>query len=181
MPAKLISVVLLILEIGLVLFAAGCVARSEMMVPRSLEVTNKIPGSVRVDEVVGSRETGSFQLWTSQISSTAFTEAITASITKAKLFDSVVEANGADYILDVTILDYDQPLVGLDLNIKMKTQWQLTDAGKLTPVWSETFETTYKAKFSDALLPAEKSRKAYEGAIRLNIYEGIRRLSMADF
>ncbi|MFH1371361.1 MAG: hypothetical protein ABII09_08775 [Planctomycetota bacterium] len=73
---------------------------------------------------------------------------------------------------------YMHPLVGLDLNIKMKTQWQLTDARKLTPVWSETFETTYKAKFSDALLPAEKSRKAYEGAVRLNIYEGIRRLSL---
>jgi hypothetical protein len=167
-----------LLEGLLVLFSCGCSARSEMMVPRSFEVTNKIPGSIRVDEVVGSRETNSFQLWTSQISSTAFTEAIITSITRAKLFDSVVKGNNADYILDVTILDYNQPLVGLDLNIKMKTQWLLTDAKKLTPVWSETFETTYKAKFSDALLPAEKSRKAYEGAVRLNISEGIRRLSL---
>jgi hypothetical protein len=152
------------------------------MVPQSFEVKNKIPGTVKVDEVVGARETNSFQLWMSQISSTAFTEALIDSITEAELFDSVVDSDAdADYILDVTILDYGQPLFGLDLNIKMKTQWQLTDAIKLVPVWTETFETAYKAKFDSALLPAEKSRKAYEGAIRLNIHEGIRRLSLMKF
>ncbi len=172
-------VITLIFEAGLVLFACSCVARSEKMVPQSFEVRNKIAGSVKIDEVVGARQTNSFQMWMSQISSTAFTEALIESITEAGLFDSVVKSNAdADYFLDVTILDYDQPLFGLDLNIKMKTQWQLTDAKKFVPVWTETFETAYKAKFDSALLPAEKSRKAYEGAIRVNIREGIRRLAL---
>lgn len=148
-----------------------------MMVPARFELAKKIPGSVRIDEIVGTYETNSFQLWMSQISSVAFTEALTDSIAGAKLFDSVVRENNADYILDVTILYYDQPLVGLDLDITMKTKWELTDTKKLTPVWSDTFETTYKAKVGDALIPAEKSRKAYEGAVRTNIAEGIKRLS----
>jgi len=179
-PFKFAFVVSLLLEVLLVLFSGGCAARSKMMVPAGFEVAKKIPGAVRVDEVVGSRETGSFQLLMSQISSVAFTEAIIDSIAEAELFGAVVETNDADYILDVTILYYDQPLIGLDLDIKMKTKWDLTDAKKLTPVWSDTFETTYRAKLSDALLPAERSRKAYEGAVRTNIAEAIKRLSQAD-
>jgi len=162
-------------------FAGGCAARSKMMVPAGFEVGKRIPGSVKIDEVVGSHETNSFPLWMSQISSTAFTEALVDSVAKSGLFDSVVKTDDADYILDVTILYYDQPLVGLDLDIKMKTRWELTDTKKLIPVWSDTFEIAYKARVSDALLPAERSQKAYEGAVRATIAEGIKRLSQARF
>ena len=171
------SVILLLFEALFVLFSGGCTTRSAMMVPDSFNVAKKNPGSVKVNEVVGSYETGSFVLWMAQISSVSFTEAIADSVAKAGLFDSVVKTDNADYILDVTILYYDQPLIGLDLDIKMKTQWELTDAKKFTPVWSDTFETAYRAKFSDALLPAERSQKAYEGTVRTNIAEGIKRLS----
>jgi hypothetical protein len=163
-------------------FIPGCLTRSSRMVPEKFEVTKKIHGSVRVDEVVGSRETNSFQLWMSQVSGVAFTEALADSIAKANLFDAVVKTDSADYILDVTILSYDQPFgIGLDLDIKMKTKWELTGTKKFVPVWSDTFEIAYKARFSDALLPAEKSQKAYEGAIRAAIAEGIKRLSEARF
>jgi hypothetical protein len=59
----------------------------------------------------------------------------------------------------------------------MKTKWELTDSKKLAPIWSETFETTYRAKVSDALIAAERLQKANEGAVRTNIAEGIKRLS----
>jgi hypothetical protein len=169
----------ILLCIQLVLLAGGCAARSAMMVPAGFEVAKKIPGAVRVEEAVGGHETN--PLWTSQISSTAFTEALTNSIAKAGLFDSVLKQGNADYILNVTILSYDQPWVGLDLDIKMKTKWELTDAKKLIPVWSDTFETTYRAKASDALIAAERLQKANEGAVRTNIAEGINRLSEAKF
>jgi hypothetical protein len=165
----------LLLCILLASLSGGCAARSAMMIPSSFEVTKKIPGSVKVDEVVGGRETN--PLWTSQISSIAFTEAIVNSLGRAGLFDSVVNGGNADYILGVTILYYDQPWIGLDLDIKMKTKWELTDAKKHTPVWSDTFETTYRAKVSDAFVAAERLQKANEGAVRTNIAEGIRRLS----
>ncbi|MFZ0034048.1 MAG: LPS assembly lipoprotein LptE [Sedimentisphaerales bacterium] len=172
-------VIRILLGVLLVSLASGCAARSAMMVPARFEVAKKIPGSVRVEEAVGGRETN--PLWTSQISSTAFTEALTDSIARAGLFDSVLKQGNADYILNVTILRYDQPWIGLDLDIKMKTKWELTDAKKLTPVWSDTFETTYRAKVSDALVAAERLQKANEGAVRTNIAEGIKRLSQATF
>jgi hypothetical protein len=157
----------------------GCAARSAMMVPASFEVAKKIPGSVRVEEAVGGRETN--PLWSSQISSTAFSEALTNSLTKSGLFDTVLKQGDTTYILNVTILGYDQPWIGANFDIKMNTKWELTDAKKLVPVWSETFETTYKAKFSDALIGAERLQKANEGAVRTNIAEGIKRLSKATF
>ena len=172
-------VIRILLGVLLVSLAGGCAARSAMMVPTSFEVAKKIPGSVRVEEAVGGRETS--PLWTSQISSTAFAEAMTDSIARAGLFDSVLKQGNADYILNVTILSYDQPWVGLDFDIKMKTKWELTDAKKLIPVWSDTFETTYRAKASDALVAAERLQKANEGAARTNIAEGIKRLSEAKF
>ena len=181
MSGKCTFIYWLVLSFITLSLTAGCPTRSAMMVPEKFEVTKKIHGSVRVDEVVGSRETNSFQLWMSQISGVAFTEALADSIAKADLFDAVVKTDSADYILDVTILSYDQPLIGLDLDIKMNTKWELTDTKKLVPVWSDTFETAYKARFSDALLPAERSQKAYEGAVRAAIAEGIKRLSEARF
>jgi hypothetical protein len=63
----------------------------------------------------------------------------------------------------------------------MKTKWELTDTKKLVPVWTDTFETTYRAKATDAFVAAERLQKANEGAARTNIAEGIKRLSKATF
>ena len=172
-------IILTLLLVGFLLPVIGCAARAERMVPASFEVAKKIPGTVRVEDAVGGKETN--PLWTSQISSSAYTEALINSIAKAGLFDSVMKQGNADYILNVTILGYDQPWIGLDFDIKMKTKWELTDAKKLTPVWSDTFETTFRAKVSDALVAAERLQKANEGAVRTNIAEGVKRLSQATF
>ena len=158
-------------------FIAGCAARPEKMIPPDYISSAKLAGSVKITEVVGGHESTPFPLWTSYASSIDFTKAIAYSLARAGIFDSVVRSGNSDYILDVTILSCDQPLLGLDISITMKTNWQLTDAKKLYPVWSKTFETTFKAKVTEALIPAEKSRLAYEGAVRANITEGIKLLS----
>jgi len=93
------------------------------------------------------------------------------------LFDSVVSGDNADYILGVTILYYDQPWIGLDLDIKMKTKWELTDAKETYPCMVRYIETTYRAKVSDAFVAAETTPKGQRSAVRTNIAEGIRRLS----
>lgn len=172
-------VISILLGALLVAFLGGCAAKAARMVPASFEVAKKIPGSVKIDESIGGHETN--PLWTSQISNTAFVEALTNSMIKANLFDSVLKEGDADYILNVAILSYDQPWVGLNFDIKMKTKWELTDAKKLVPVWSDTFETTYRAKVTDAMIAAERLQKANEGAARTNIAEGIKRLSQASF
>ncbi len=160
------------------LFTCGCAARSNRMTPFDFEVVNKHPYTVSISESIGGRET--HPLWSSQISNMAFTDALNNALARSGIFQAVIKGGGADYILDITILDYDQPIIGINFDVCMKTKWELTDAKRLVPVWSESFETTYRAKLTDALLGPERLQKANEGSVRTNIKEGIKRLSTLD-
>ena len=175
---KIFTVVILIFCVGVFLLQGGCAARAYKMVPLDLEVANKHSYSVRVNDPVGGRETSIF--WTSQISNLAFSEAITEAIVKSKVFNTVIKGEGADYILDVTILHCDQPvpMISLDVDVKMETQWMLTDTKTFKPVWTDIFETTFRVKLTEAILPQERIQRANEGSAKANIAEGIRRLSM---
>jgi hypothetical protein len=156
------------------LFVVGCAARASKMIPASFDVEKKHPYSVKV-EVIGGKET--HPLWTSQISDTAFTEALGNAIVQSGVFTKVVKDEGADYLLDVTVLNYDQPAIGLDFDIKMETKWELSKAGEYKRIWTDTISTTYRSKLGDALVAAERLQKANEGAVRVNIEEAIKRLS----
>ncbi len=162
----------------LLLIASGCAAKASRMVPANIETVKKHPYTVSVNQSVGGRETN--PLWTSQISNEAYTQALTDAIAQSGIFRQVIKGDGADYLLDVTLLRYDQPVVGLDFDVSMKTKWELFDAKNLVPVWSDTFETTYRAKLGDAMIAAERLQKANEGSARKNIAEGIKRLSMLE-
>lgn len=172
---KVVVSVLILACFSVFLVTSGCAAQASRMVPTDFEVVKNHPFTVSVGESVGGRETN--PLWTSQVSNSAFTEALNNALAKSSVFQAVVKVGDADYRLDVTILAYDQPWIGIDIDIRMKTKWELTDAKTFVAVWSDTFETTYRAKLSDALVAAERLQKANEGAARANIREGIRRLS----
>lgn len=173
---KVLEVTILSISLIFLLVFGGCAAKSSRMVPTDFEVVNQHPYTVKVVESVGGRETN--PLWTSQISNSAYTEALTNALSQSGVFRAVIKGEGADYNLDVTILHYDQPVIGLDYDIRMKTKWELTDAKSFEMVWSDTFETTFRAVLTDALLGGERLQKANEGSARVNIKEGIKRLSM---
>ncbi len=173
---KIIMSVLVLASLSVFLLISGCAANASRMVPTDFEVVNKHHHTVSINESIGGRETN--PLWTSQVSNSAFTEALSNALAKSGVFQAVIKGDGADYLLDVTILDYDQPWIGIDIDIRMKTKWELADAKTLVPVWSDTFETTYRAKLSDVLIAAERLQKANEGSVRTNIKEGIRQLSL---
>ncbi len=166
--------VLLILY-GLILFVCGCAARVNKMIPANFDISNKIPYTVRVEGAVGGKETQLRQ--DSLISSSAFTQALTESILKAGVFKGVVRGEGADYLLNVVILDYNQPWLGIDFNINVETSWTLFKSGQANPIWSDTITTSYKTTLWKALFAAERLQKANEGAVRANIREGIKHLS----
>jgi hypothetical protein len=159
------------------MFFAGCAARANRMIPSSYDLKNKHPCTVKV-EVVGGRET--HPLWTSQISDSAFTEALSSAIVQSGVFVAVVNDEKADYLLDVTILHYDQPVIGpkigMGFDVNMVTRWELSKAGEYKRVWMDTVSTTYKTKLGEAIL-TERLQKANEGVVRTNIQEAIRRLS----
>jgi hypothetical protein len=159
------------------LFFAGCAARASRMIPSSYDLKNKYPYTVKV-EVVGGRET--HPLWTSQISDSAFTEALSSAIVQSGVFAAAVEDKKADYLLDVTILHYDQPVIGpkigMYFDVNIVTRWELSKAGEYKRVWMDTVSTAYKTKLGEAILEG-RLRKANEGVVRENIKEAIRRLS----
>lgn len=178
---KIAMSILVLLGLCVLLLINGCAAKASRMVPTDFEVVNQHLSTVTLSDSVGGKETN--PLWTSQISNTAFTEALSNSLVKSGLFQGVIKqgiinSSKADYILDVTILKYNQPWVGINFDISINTKWELTDTETLVPVWSETFESTYKAKLSEALIAAQRLQRGNEGAVRKNIREGIRRLSL---
>jgi len=174
--------VLVLASLSVVLLASGCAAKASKMVPRDFKVVNKHPYAVSVNESTGGVDAK--PLWNSQISNIAFTEALSRALAKSGVFQTVIKGGGVDYlgganyILDVTILEYDQPWHGANMIIGMKTKWELTDAKTLAPVWSNTFKTAYRAVLLESLFDDERIEKAHEGAVRTNIKEGVRRLSI---
>ena len=175
---KIIMSLLVLLGLCMFLLTNGCAAkaRASKMVPTDFEVMNKHHSTVTLSESVGGMDTN--PLWTSQISNSAFTEALSNALAKSGVFQGVIKDGDADYILDVTILKYQQPLAGIHFDVSINTKWELTNTKTLVPVWSDTFETTYRAKLSEALFASERLQKANEGSVRTNIKEGIRRLSL---
>lgn len=173
---KIIISIFTLTILSVYLLTSGCAARVSRMVPLDFEVVNKHPYTVSLGESIGGKETN--PLWTSQISNSAFTEALSNALAQSGVFQAVIKGGDTDYILDVTILDYTQPVLGLNIDIRMKTKWELADAKTLVPVWSETFETTFRAKLTDAYFYDERLQKANEGSVRTNIKDGIRRLSI---
>ena len=111
---------------------------------------------------------------------TAFTAALTNSVKRSGLFQTVTTGDGADYILDVAISDYDQPWNGSNMTVRMETTWQLTNAKTQDVVWSNTFPAAYRAVWKSSLTDTGRAQKAQEGAARVTIREGLRRLSRVD-
>lgn len=168
--------VLVLANLSVILLASGCAAKASSMVPKAFEVVNKHPYTVSINESTGGVDAK--PLWNSQISNTAFTTALSKALAKSGVFQTVTKGDGADYILDVTILNYDQPWHGANIDVRMETKWELTDAKTHAPVWSNTFATAYRAVWLSSLFDGERIEKAHERAARANIKEGIRRLSI---
>jgi len=173
---NIIVSVLVLAYLSVILLASGCAAQASKMVPRDFEVVNKHPYAVSINESTGGIDAK--PLWDSQISNSAYTEALSRALAKSGVFQTVTKGDGVDYILDVTILSYDQPWHGANINVRMETKWELTNAKTHTPVWSNTFATAYRAAWLSSLFDDERKEKAHEGAARTNIKEGIRRLSL---
>lgn len=178
---KIVVSILVLTSLCMALLISGCAARARCMEPEDLDMVfdgaNK-PYTVSINESSGG--IAPKPLWSSQISNTEFTVALTSSLKKSGVFQTVTTGDGADYILDVAILDYDQPWNGSNMTVRMETKWVLTDAKTGNLVWSNTFPTAYKAIWISSLTDTGRIQKAQEGAARNNIKEGIRRLSILE-
>ncbi len=156
---------------------SGCAtgAVSTKMVPPDYSIQTKQPYGVAV-QTSGGKETN--PAWVSQISSESFKEALVESISKSGAFRAIVQADQADYMLDVDIVDLDQPVWGgIDMTVTMKAKWKLTSMKDKAVVFQENITKPYTAAFGEAFVAAERLRLANEGAARENIKEGLKKLS----
>ena len=179
---KIMVSVLVLANLSVVLLANGCAAKACKMVPKDFELINKHPYAVSVNESTGGKDAK--PLWHSQVSNSAFTEALSRALAKSGVFQAVIKgggvdhSGGADYILDVTILGYDEPCQGANIDIRMETKWTLADAKTHNVVWSNTFKTSHRTPWGKSIFDGERIEQAQEAGVRANLKEGIRRLSL---
>ncbi len=156
-------------------FLGGCAspATSTGMIPVTFENATQHPKSASV-KVGGGSETSS--LGKSQIADADFAAALVESINKSKTFAKVIQGNGADYLLSVTIVSMDQPSFGLSFTVKMETVWTLTRADG-SAVWKESIKSEHTATTGDAFAGVTRLKLANEGAARNNIAMGLSKIA----
>ena len=118
--------------------------------------------NVQIGSVFGGEETN--PLWTSEISSANFSEAMRLSLTHNGLYSS----SGA-FSLDLSILEVEQPVVGIDMTVELEVLYSLKDHATGKEVHRSTIHSEYTAPFSSALYAPARLRKANEGAARESI------------
>ena len=145
--------------------ACSAPATFEGMVPTSFEPARSHARTVRVN-VTGGQET--VAVGRPQITNSAFTQALTQSVTKSGTFSRVVEGQSerSDYLLTVTLFSMDKLVFGR--TVRMEAGWTIrrTDAG--TVVWQESIISEH----TDANI-----KLATEGAARKNIVQGLVKIS----
>ena len=169
------------------LFTVGCSVDNSASAARMVPSTSDViwdgdkakPYVVSVNESTGGAKNPNPR-WTSQISNTEFTAALTESLKQSHVFQEVANDDSADYILNVAILDYDRPRYGSVIKVRMETTWTLIDAKTKKVVWQNTFPANYKAEWKSSIFDRGRIRNAHEGVVRADIREGIRRLSLLE-
>ena len=145
--------------------SCGTAATFEGMVPTSFETVNAHPQIVRVS-VTGGQE--SVALGRPQITDTAFTQALVASITKSRTFSQVTEdkSTAEDYLLTVTLFSMDKLVFGE--TVKLEAGWTLRRAATGVVVWRESIVSD--STHSDL-------KVATEAAARNNIAQALAKIS----
>lgn len=144
-------------------------ATFEGMVPTSFETVNGHPETVRVS-VTGGQE--SVALGRPQITDATFTQAVVASIKKARTFSDVIEDNSPseDYLLTVTLFSMDKLI--FRQTVKLEAGWTLRRGATGAIVWRESIVSD--STHSDL-------KAATEAAARNNIAQALAKISKLNF
>ncbi|MHC4385493.1 MAG: hypothetical protein ACYSUG_00720 [Planctomycetota bacterium] len=182
---KMIVSVLVLIGLCMTLLTTGCQARAKKMTPEYLDVM--FDGSNKLDSVIVNEAKVPMEpnpRWGAGIPMTEFTWAVKAALEQSGVVQEVKAiGDEAAYVLDVAILDYDQPLYGSSMTVRMETKWKLTDAKTQEVVWSNTFPMVHKVVWIESLGSIAdwgRAQRAQELAAQATIKEGIRRLSALE-
>lgn len=162
------------LILAAMLYLSGCAsgAKVENMAYQGAQknYSEELKQSVEVGDVTGGKETN--PLWTSEISSEAFSSAV-----KQSLSDQGLLSENGRYKLTVNMLSVEQPFMGFDLEVTTYVQYSLVDSQDNSVVFKETIIAPYTATMNDAFAAVKRLRLANEGAGRKNIEMLLEKLS----
>jgi hypothetical protein len=128
-------------------------------------VSTPLRNNIAIRDVTGGKETN--PLWTSQVGSSEFEQALEASLRAAGLLSPGRQAG--NYVLTAHLQRLEQPYFGASMTVTASVNYILAERATGRALYDKTLEVPYTAKFSDALLGVERLRLANEGAIRANI------------
>ena len=124
----------LLLPILSALLITGCVSpnplTSQVMIPENINGNNKHDYSVSLDVYGGYNP----QCFDYCLTTEAFTEALSSSITKSGVFSNIVNPQETEYLLDIVI-------VKRYINTTLITQWELREVKTNNIVWAEVIKT----------------------------------------
>ena len=164
----------------IVVIALACVALTSCASPAKPEnmsyvgdpftYTEALTDEINVAQVDGGKDTN--PLWTSQISSQDFRQALEQSLRSQSLFSE----NGR-YSLRVEMVALDQPIFGLNFTVKSFIRYTLVDLKTESVLLDETITAEHTASVGDAFAAIKRLRLANEGSARANITELLKKLA----
>lgn len=162
-----------IMLLSVFLFGCASGAKVENMVYTPIQgqtFDEALKNEINVTKVSGGEKTN--PLWTSEISSEAFSTSVKNSLSAHGLL-----AEGGQYKLKITLLLVDQPMFGLDMEVITHVRYVLTDSSNESVIFDDTIVAPYTATVGDAFVAIERLRLANEGSGKKNIEELINKLS----
>ncbi len=129
-----------------------------------------LKNNVEVASVSGGESTNA--LWTSEISSEAFSSAVKQSLSEQGLLSE----NGK-YQLQVKMIEVDQPSFGFDMTVTTHVQYVLTDTSNNSVILDEVIVAPHTATTGDAFAGYKRLQLANEGSGKKNIEGLLEKLS----
>ena len=168
--------------IGLCFLVMGCASPAEvgnMVVDQhalvSATVDTPFRNNLAIKYIGGGEETN--PMWTSEVSNAGFEAALKGSLDKSGLL--APSPNMATFDVSATLEELDQPIFGLDLQVKSLVQYKVVERNTQKAWLDQPIIASFTATFSDAAIAIRRLRLANEGAIRTNITQFIERLMTA--
>jgi hypothetical protein len=126
-----------------------------------------------VKNVSGGSETN--PLWTSQVDTASFREALQLSLDSASLLSQPPQS--ATHVLNASLVALEQPLFGFDMTVTCKARYNIVELSSGQKMFEKEIVTPYTAKAGDSFIGSERLKLANEGAVRMNFKQLLQELS----
>lgn len=167
----------LLLGLGFLCTLAGCggTAQHASMTsePGTIAIAHRHAVSVRVVTLGGNETAGGGQSW---IDDAELKQAVESSIRQSGLFSGVVDS-GEDFLLTVTVINANRPVVGFSVTVGLELGWALERVKDHNVVWREALKTEHTAPMGAGFAFETRVRLALENAAKKNISQGLERIS----